>query len=357
MKKSIICVISFAVLSVFSACSMSEEIGKTTEDEANIEFLQQDTQESTKKPNNYMKYYASPMKFNEILVEDDLSINGENYSLDSVMEKYEFITMKGDKGGSLYAEPGYLYVASEQFCNNYDYLFWDDYGEFRDDFDKITENVSEIYGLTEEKAIRIVKQIVDEYQIGVSNIRAYPLDKDVLKKLSKDYMSDEEFEKEGDGLKRNFEEEDEAYLIMMDPIIGEGSLYDKDYSYGKREYIGSQICSLVNKDGLIYFLASGIYKEKKEPKSINLILSDKDAYAALENKYKDYLLADKIICEKCNIEYVAICTDGKDDFELVPAYVLEIKYPILNEKNGTQEDLMYDTNRLLLDAETGEWIE
>ena len=357
MKKSIICVISFIILATFSACSMSEEIGKTTEDENNIEFLMQDTQESTEAQSDYLKYFGSPMKFNEILFEDDLSMFGESFSLESEMGEDDSITWKGDKEGHIYAEPGYFAYSSDQYCNNYDYLFWDDYGEFREDFGKITENVSEVYGITQEKAIKKVKQIVDKYKISVSNIVAYPLDKDVLEKLSKDYMSDEEFKKDENKLKRNFDKDDEVYLVMMEPTIGEHSLYNMEYNYGKRAYSASEIWSLVNKDNIIYFSASGIYKEKNESETINSILSDKEAYASLENKYKDYFLADKIICNQCKLKYVAICTDGKDNFEFVPTYVFEVKYPFEIDKNGVKEDLAYETVRLLLDAETGEWIE
>lgn len=243
-----------------SGCSNNEKINTIDENDAKVEFSEQNTQNSepTKRV-EYEKYQGRKIDFGQVVKPEDF-FGKDKYEKDEDEPDEEVTSWENHKGDYLLVEPGRIYYRAKEHTYNYDSLLWDKEGKLRQDFDKRTKNVESVAGITEEEAAKRIREIVEKYGISGGNIKAFPLDAEVLKKLSQDFMSDEE--------------------------------------------------------------------------------------------YKEYM-KDSVVCESCDVTYIAV--GNKDSFEFVPTYVFGVKCPIKNPDNENEK--IYTTQKYLLDAENGKWVE
>ena len=358
-------VIVLLVLTVLTTgCSINEEMDENNNaNDNNVEFNQQSIQnQESEKNNKYVKLYGTLMRFEGKIDVNDFSWNNEKYTKDGEMADEGEVSWQGDKGSYIFTQPGYVYYTAKEYNNNYDSLLCGKNGNFREDFDEVTEGVTSIEGITENQAVDIVQNIINKYEINTGNVRAYPLNKDVLKRLSRDYMSDEEYseyikDKSNEPLKREFTKDDEVYLVVMRPMVEQYPLYNSEYDYGKTAYSGSLIWALVNNNKVIALYADGIYETKDQSTEISNIFTTEEAEEILEKKYKDMLLSNHVVCKNIRITYVAVNSGNDKSYEFIPAYVFDLQYPIKDDKSSEKGDVTYITQRLLLDAENGKWIE
>lgn len=355
--KAMIVLLTLIVL--VTGCSADEEINENNKKRENsVEF---NTQSATvENESEYFKLYGLPVKFGNKLDENDFSWGDEKYTKNE--ESVDEVSWGGNKGSYIYTEPGYLYYTAKEYSDNYDSLLWGKNGDFREDFDEVTKGVTVIEGMTKQQAEDKVNSIVNKYGMKAGNVKSYPLNKNILKRLSRDYMSDEEYEeylkdKSNEPMKRDFSTDDEVFLVEMSPMVGQYSLNNSDYDYGKMAYSGAIIWALVNKDKIIAFYADGIYEITSSGEKIDNIITREEAKSKLEEKYKDLILSDDVECKKVDIAYIAI--NGKDEgtCEFIPAYIFELQYPIKTDKQDQKDSIVYVTQKLLLDAENGKWIE
>ncbi len=353
----------FLMLMIFTTgCSTNEIINTENEKkDNNVEFNDKNTQvKEDKKDGQYKKLYGKIIDFRDRLNPNDFSWDSEKYTKDIGEEEGE-VYYQGNKGSVIAIAPGYVTYISKEF-NDYDSLFWKDNGVFRDDWDEITKNVKAISGITAEEAISEIKKIIDKYKINVGNIKAYPLSREVLKKLSRDSMSDDEYreylkDKTNKPMKREFTEKDEMYLVVMEPVVGDYTLYNEEYDYGKVAYNGSIVYGMFMKDKMINFYADGLYETDENETKIKKMLTIDEAKKSLEDKYKDMILSNSIVCQNTEIKYIAVQKGKNNSFEFIPAYVFEMKYTITDIKGNNKSKASNVTQKVLLDAENGKWIE
>lgn len=260
----------------------------------------------------------------------------------------------------LIVEPGSVRYTTKEFHDTYEVLLYDEKGIFRDNFDEILEKES-ITGVSEEKAIEIVKNIIEKNKISIKNTKTYSLTKDNLTKLSKMFMSDQEYEEymqdsTNESMKRVFTKSDEGYLVVMSVCVGENVLYPNDYDYGERYYPGSYIWAIVNKDGLLTFQASGIYDvDTSSPKEIETMSLDQ-AKEAMKQKFENIISTSKAECKEIQQSFLAV-SDGKSDIvSFIPVYIFLIEQKIDDSKGGKDSQVTENLS-LILDMENGKWIE
>lgn len=351
-----------AVLAFLAAgCSTSEEINSVPQKENNVSFNNKATSsKSENNPNHYKKLYGKLQRFDNVIDTKDFSWNGEKYTPDSDTTDEDYTkSWTGDKGGYILTNAGYIYYTAKEFSYNYDALLWDKQGKLREDFDKLTKNVSGVYGVSEQEALEKVQKIIDKYNISATDIKAYPLDKSVLKKLARDYMSDEEYEKyikddDKGAMKRDFTKEDEVYIVIMKPTVGKYILYNNEYDYGQSVSNGSWIYALVRRDKVINLYIGDVFETEKNSTDIDKILTEDEAKDLLAEKFRNNILPDKVVCNSLDITYIWV--NGGEKLEFIPAYVFEVKYPVANDEKNSS-DITYVTENILLDAENGKWVE
>ena len=360
--KSIISIIMIAVLAFLAAsCSTSEEINGNSKNDNNVSFnSKKASSKSENNPNHYKKLYGKLQRFDNVIDTKDFSWKGEKYTLDSDTTDENYTkSWTGDKGGHIFTNAGYICYSAKEFSYNYDALLWDKQGKLRKDFDTVTKNVSGVYGISEQEALERVQKIIDKYNISATDIKAYPLDKNVLKILARDYMSDEEYEEyikddERGAMKRDFTKEDEVYIVTMKPTVGEYILYNNEYDYGRNVSDGSWIYALVRRDKVINLYIGDVFETEKNRRDIDKIITEDEAKDLLAEKFRNNILPDKVVCNSVDITYISV--NGGEKLEFIPAYVFEVKYPIANDKENSS-DITYVTENILLDAEKGKWVE
>lgn len=355
VKKYVYYLIAVFILLQMFGCSTNEEMDDCSEKENKVIYS---TEKVSTEDHNYI-YYGTMKQFDEESVIAAFSMNNEMYEKDDNMGNSEAESWTGNKGGYIYLEPGYINYTAEEYNNNYDFLIWDEGGRVRSDFEELTSSISGIHEYTREEAIEDVLKIVETLGIKYNNVNAYPLDKELLGKLSRNYISDEEWEKtdvsDRENIKRDFEESDEVYLVRMTPVIQDNILHNKSYTYGERGYKGADIWSLVKKDKIVSFYAESIYVSNGENKQVEKLLSLDEANEKLKDKYEDYFLEGDISCNEIKMEYLAICSDGENLYEFIPVYEFVIDYSVKDEKDKNR--VIDISECLLLDATNGVWIE
>lgn len=258
----------------------------------------------------------------------------------------------------LLCEYGRIYYTSKDCDFTYLNLMYDDNGVFRNNFNKILAD-GKVNGISKEKAIEKMRDIVKSNGIAADNAVAYPLTVKNLTKLSKMFMSDKEYkkymeDKTNEPLKRKFYKKDEAYLVVMNVMANDKILYDKEYDYGKRAYSGSNCYGIVSARGVEWFDADGIYEKLSKDKDSISILSEKQAMDKLDKRFED-VISGKINCDSLSITYIVIkAKKNGNSYAVIPVYLFDITQEISDKKTN---ETYKDKYKLFLDAETGEWIE
>ncbi len=318
---------------------------------------------STEKPGEVSKYkvFRGEIRSINALAKPEIYFpTGSDYGqLENETEEEE--SMWEDKENNyLIVEPGSVRYTTQEFYDTYETLLYDKKGKFRENFDEILEKGS-ITGVSEEKAIETVNDIIEKNNFSIKDTKTYSLTKDNLTKLSKMFMSDQEYKEymkdpTNEPMKRDFAKRDEGYLVVMSVCVGENVLYHNDYDYGERFYCGSYIWAIVNKDGLVTFQASGIYNvDASEPEEIE-VLSLENAKQAMNQKFENIISVNKVECKKIQQSYLAV-SDGKNEkVSFIPVYVFLIEQKI-NDSKGDEQRQAVETMSVILDIENGKWIE
>lgn len=344
-------------------CSTNEAIDRANAKAGNtVKFSEQSVQnQNNEKTDKYVKLNGTLMEFKDKLDTSDFSWQDEKFMKEEQTSDEE-MSWQGDKGSYLYTQPGYIYYTVEGYGFCYASLLYEDDDSFRNDFDKVTEGAMPISGMTANEALNVVKNITDKYEIHTGNEKVYPLNAEILNKLSRDYMSDEEYEEyikeqNNQPMKREFTQDDEAYLVVMNVMAGEYPLYNNEYYYGRDVYRESLVWALINKDKIIAFYAEGLYEVKDTGTVISSILTIDEAKQKLEKKYKDVLFSDTVVCTDIEIRYIAVNSGEAGLYDFIPAYVFELQYPLTLDISEGENSISYVTQKVLLDAENGKWVE
>ena len=316
----------FCCFLLLTGCTTEEKLShnKDSEDEDHVVRFDDSSGNSSKQTpvRRYKKMYGTKMAFHKKADPKDFFPENESYSQVPFEIEEEDVSWEGTDGSVLYAECGRIFYSTEDFNRIYDGILSGKNGELRNDFDTLCKG-KELDGFSEEQALGVVRKITGKYGICVKNAQAFPLRSDVLLKLSKEFMSDEEYEqylkdKSNEPMKRTFSQSDEAYLVLMDIGVGEHSLYRSSYDYGEDFFGESLVWAVVKRDRLAVFEAAGVYEVEQRQTDIENVLTQKEAEDALSQKYQDMILKDGLTCRKTELTYLAVKGNGEKKYEFIP---------------------------------------
>lgn len=356
---SIIITTCFTLL-LLSGCNTSEKIDGISElkSEDELIIMEEPITEKSDKDNDieYKKIMGKNMEFPKS-IKIETFFKDINNLKKTVSE--DDTTWEGEDKSYLYCEDGRILYNTKKY-EDYSTILFTSEG-FRDDFDEICNGATISEGSPEE-AIAVMENIVKENGIPTANPKAYALTKDVLTKLSKMFMSDEEYQEylkdnADEPMKREFAKEDEAYLVLMDVCADSYILYNKELSLenGELSTYGSVVWAIIQKDFVIAFSADGIYNIDKKTTSINHVITREDAVDMLNKKYKDDINKSGIKCRNVKVKYAPLMK-RKASYTFVPVYVFTLTYEETISK-GNKKETVQVKETVLLDAEEGIWIE
>lgn len=351
----------FLALVVFGCTSCSIANEAMDEEKENNNVVIQD--HSTEKPGEVSKYKVfrgEIRRINDLAKPEIYFPAGSDYrQLENETEEEESM-WEDEENNYLIVEPGSVRYTTQEFYDTYETLLYDKKGKFRENFDEILEKEN-ITSVSEKKAIETVNDIIEKNSFSIKDTKTYSLTKDNLTKLSRMFMSDQEYKEyikdpTNEPMKRDFAKRDEGYLVVMSVCVGENVLYHNDYDYGERFYCGSYIWAIVNKEGLVTFQASGIYNvDVSEPEEIE-VLSLVNAKQAMNQKFENIISANKVECKEIQQSYLAVGDGKSQTVSFIPVYVFLIEQKINDTKGGEQRQAI-ETMSFILDMENGKWIE
>lgn len=260
----------------------------------------------------------------------------------------------------LLCEPGRISYTTADFYETYESLLYDERGEFRSNFNELLKQ-DELSGISKAEILEKMQALIVENGITAKEPVVYLLKATDLEALSKMFMSDKEYQEylkdeTNEPMKREFTKEDEAYLVIMDVCMAEQVLYKKEYNYGEKSYPGAFVWAIFNRKGLVTFQADGIYQETENVVKVN-VLSETEAREKFEEKFEDIVSNQKVILQDVEISSVAVNNGvDKEVYTFIPVYVFRVEIEA-EDKKGETERTVKSWVDLLLDGETGNWIE
>lgn len=359
MKKRFVYLTAIIILMLTGCSATTERIGGGQEEntiqeiKTSEEEKENKTDQETAAPDAYYKLTGKRMSFTDI--EPELFLGKESYEVVDV--EGPFRSWDGSEGNFLcFQDEGCLVFETKDFLNSYDGIIYSGYGGLRDDFESFAGHKADQKGL--DGASRVVSDLCQKLKIEVGDMKTYFLDADCLNRLSKEYMSDEEYkdyiaENPKNEMKREFSKADEAYIINARAGNAEYTLCNKPYNIGKTSYEASDIYAIVKEGKVIWFMGNNLYTVEKTEEKIELI-EEGTAKKAVQEKYQDTLTAGDISYRNEGIEYIAITEDKKRvNYYFIPVYRYSVTYQReLGE--GQLEDIV---KSLLIDASNGEVIQ
>ncbi len=343
-----------------TACTVGNEAMDGEKGNADNDVVMRD--DSTEKPDQASEYEVLKGKIRGVdsLAKPEIYFpSGSDYKKLKNETKEEDGIWEDKEENYLLIEPGRVMYTTKEFYDTFESLLEDAKG-FRDDLDEILEQGS-VWGISEEKAVDTVQRIVEQNKISVKETKAYSLTKNNLTKLSKLFMTDQEYaeyikDPDNEPMKRVFAEQDEGWLVVMSVCAGENALYSKEYEYGERYYPGTQIWAIVNKNGLVTFQADGIYDVDTDDSEKIKVLSSGQAKEILNQKFRNKISSHKPECKEMKESFLAV-NDGKGNtVKFIPVYIFQIEQKRDDDK-GDQKRQFTEQRVLILDRENGKWIE
>lgn len=222
--------------------------------------------------------------------------------------------------------------------------------DFREKFPKPSlENIDK------EQAVALVKEKLDALNVPVLETpEVYSLDIDSLKKDFEANWKDFENPKYPDGKHPEWTKEREAYVIVFQAALPDGSpITQLGYMPGSlyNDYVhGSKFVGVVGKEGLIFLSISGAYEIQNQQPLSGQIISLDTACEKMASTYDNILLTDPIQIQKISLEYVPRYINAETyEFEIVPAWIFQGIQKVDDEKGG----VMTADVLVLIDAVTG----
>lgn len=216
--------------------------------------------------------------------------------------------------------------------------------------------------LNKDESIDKVRQVAKELNLPLNNEPiVYSLDVTSLKEAENNYMTDEEYAeweelKPGTG-KRNWTEEDEAYLIIFKSSLNNIPIYSRNLilSSDNSNLRESVVKAVVNKNGIVKFDALSMYDSVSlDTENLSCIEYSK-ALEIVKDKYKNIILTSPIKVTNINLEYIPRIKNRElGEFILTPAWVfLTESQHTIDDGNSNSKKVKTETGAIIVDAITG----
>ncbi len=209
--------------------------------------------------------------------------------------------------------------------------------------------VENIEGLDKESAVLQFKKTCNDLSIDISdNINVYAFDKDSANTIREEnewLAMDKKGEKKPD-----ITYEDEAYFIIAPLQVKGVELPVSDTSSNTGSSYTSVVYSVIGRNGMYHFSASGLYnindeKEVSDIHNINEVLDYiKTNYQYLEGQNQSIVISD------ITLQYIARYYVTDNVYKIVPTYVCTKDTTTISEKEGERYEKV-KTGYLYIDAQ------
>lgn len=340
-----------------SGCSTSEVIGNNEKQSTSLITVPENKVENTEGTTQEYKILTG--------VEKDFLKSFHSESVFEASSKPKKIVSEGDirweseDGSNLLCQNGYVYYTTKEY-EIYESILSDSYGQMYEDFNEFSESAV-LTDYSPDEAISRMETIIKTNEIPAANPRAYALTKEALVKLSRLFMSDEEYaiylkDETNEPMKREFGGADEAYLVRMEVLADSYALTEYDHGMGDNWFIGSDVWAIIKKDKVIAFSANAIYDINGTSGSIDKILSMEHAEKLFKEKFENDIIKTNIECTSIKQKYAPITRESYR-YTFMPIYIFTYEYDIIETKPGYEGQIFHNQERVFLDAEEGTWIE
>ncbi|MFR1694150.1 MAG: hypothetical protein ACLSVK_01490 [Acutalibacteraceae bacterium] len=250
-------------------------------------------------------------------------------------------------------------VFGEKIYNDYPYALsmYAYEGWIRPDF-REKFPLETLENIDREAAVTLVREKLDALDVPVLDTpEVYCLDLEHLQKDFEANWKDFENPKNPDGRHLEWTKEQEAYVIVYQEALPDGSpIIQKGYMPGviyNSPIYGSKLVGVVGKEGLIFLNASGTYDIQDQKPLSGPVISLETACDRMAATYDNILVTDPIEIQEIRLEYVPRYINAENyEFEIIPAWVFQGIQETNDEKGGTHTDDVL----VLIDAVTGKEI-
>ena len=134
----------------------------------------------------------------------------------------------------------------------------------------------------------------------------------------------EEYEKIAGDLPKGgetpFEPEDEGYYLLFRSEEDGIPYLAQDYFLQDKVYcFGSVVEMIVTKNGLQYFMASGMYDRQEESEPAEELYDFRKILSRIRTKYKDVMLEEPVVIDRIELIYAPdVISDSPQIYELSP---------------------------------------
>lgn len=259
-----------------------------------------------------------PFQFDDIVKilpeEETFTLNTENP--DPLLDIYQ-----GSSGGSLTIQDGRIYYISGRSSDkSYNVLIGSPMQ--LDDRQIVNEAfVSDsIPGLDKQQVIQQAGRWMETIGIqGLGEPQVAALDYATLQ---------EEYEKIAGDLPKGgetpFEPEDEGYYLLFRSEEDGIPYLAQDYFLQDKVYcFGSVVEMIVTKNGLQYFMASGMYDRQEESEPAEELYDFRKILGKIRTKYKDVMLEEPVVIDRIELIYAPdVISDSPQIYELSPCWAV-----------------------------------
>lgn len=341
-----------------NACSFTEE--SIDKKEAQMVTVMEDIQIQRPQEMETYKVFSAVPKSLETLAKPELFFpDGSDFrERTDIVEDVR--VWEDDQDNSFALDKNGIRYSTSTYFLTYADLLYDEEGGLRRNFDDLlTEGTVDI--VSEQEAVGMITDLAKKNSIVYNNAVAYPLSVENMMLLSRLFMSDEEYEESvihgaEPESKRTFEDEDEAWLVVLTPCVKEWPLYNEEYDYGERFYPACCVWGIVSAKGLECFQASGLYDADDTPIREISGMTMVQAQECLKRRFEGIMGDTVVDCTRIEISYLAVADGIGENIELIPAYIFYVNESLTREK-GMSKEKMTMQDKLILDIETEKWVE
>lgn len=203
------------------------------------------------------------------------------------------------------------------------------YNRYIIDENGLKQNVNDLFpykdldGISKEASIKKVQDICEKLNIEIdSKPEVYAIDYEHAQAIV-DSDSSYNLDKTGNP-KSKWVKDNNAYIIFFRININGYPITKENYQLDGGNASGSSVEAIVNKDGIISFVASGIYDVSAESIVSNELCTVSDVLKILESRFYYMTANSQTKIEKISLEYVPVYTNELQKYEMKPYWVCNI---------------------------------
>lgn len=177
-----------------------------------------------------------------------------------------------------------------------------------------------------DDAVKLVKDVIDDLDINVSEYNVYSVDYEYMKKYDDKLFESYEaigFDGEAADVYKHIKDDEFYFITMRAGLPNNGILAEIVYRLPNTPVSinSNDIYAVVCDDGLLSLMCGGVYSVNGESEN-KYALSLDDAFGVIKDIYKDMILTNEFHIYKIELSYMPYLIDkDKEIFELKPTWL------------------------------------